>query len=154
MEGIKQFIAAEFTKIFIKCIRSYAEKYKTTHANIYILLVLDPQRNHGVSYRVVQRIAGIEGGVDTVKIVETIGILDLLGVKRLHFKGYDQIAPPYIRDALKNIAEQQGITEDEICVMVCSNDEEVFLFLYKWNRENEKICSNALMQLQDIEELF
>jgi len=146
MGAIESFIASEFTSVFTKCILRFAEKYKSDHANVYVLLALNAQGEP--VYRMIMNQPGKldypslvripEGHVPT--FVEEINIKQVLDVRYFHIKGYDQLGPPYIQKSLIHLAEQNNLGVENVSVLICTNTQDVFLFLCKWDPEHSNYC--------------
>lgn len=184
MDLIKQFAEAEFTKIFIKCILRYAEKYSIikrpnghysgpdllenpgmcnpsehiTHENVFILLGLDDQQE--VTYKVLVNEPGHKLGLNPgqkPEFNESVTILDILNVRKLHLKGYDRIAPPYIKESLLRLAIEHSIDMREVSVLVCTNTEELILILTVYDNianAGKGELVRMVSRLADISELF
>jgi hypothetical protein len=125
------FIAKEFGKISEKCIVKYAELTKSKAEEIQLVMSLDAKSENRYSvmknYKKIS-VKDIEGN-DTYPFT-SISFLNVLGVK-IDFKGYSLVAPPFIKQSIKNFADDLQCSPNQIFVWVIFDGEKTVLRLFK-----------------------
>lgn len=105
-----EFIVSQFSEISKKAIKRYSSSYGATPQNVQISFSLDV--NGEVIYRV----------YNNYKKVEDVTFLNILDV-RIDFKGYSFIAPPFIQKTLVRFANELGVNNQNVFVMLYLNDD-------------------------------
>jgi hypothetical protein len=115
------FIVSQFSEISKKAIKRFSGTYGTTPQNVQISFSLKPivvevENEKKVDYDVVYKV------YKDYQKVEDVTFLNILGV-RIDFKGYSFIAPPFIQKTLVRFANELGVNNQNVFVMLYLNDD-------------------------------
>jgi len=157
MDPIKLLAAAEFEKVFKKCILRYAKKYGGDQTNVFVQLGLD--RDGDVIYNTLMYVPGEIGYKSLIPVPEGykpvvkeyITILNVLDARFFHHKGYEHIAPPYIKSSLERLAQELNVRPQQVSVFICTNTVDLYLILCIVE-DNE--IKHMVRVIGDIAELF
>lgn len=125
------FIAKEFGKISEKCIRKYADLTKSNPEEIQLVMSLDAksENRYSIMKNYKKIIVKDNSGEDTYPYA-SISFINVLGVK-IDFKGYSLIAPPFIKQSIKNFADDLECSPSHVFVWVIFDGEKTLLRLFK-----------------------
>lgn len=116
---MQEFIQNETSRMFVKGLKRYCDKYGKEYKSVFLLLYLKSLEE--VGYMIF-----VDG-----QMKEEISLKEFLGVKMIDLKGYTVIAPPYILNFLNEFKVELGTNEVDVNVYLNEDMDDVRLFLYK-----------------------
>jgi hypothetical protein len=117
-----EIVVSETQKVFVKAINKFAKDALLDQTQVSFLLSLkDGAEGKEVKYEVCH---------EYVPIRET-NIKEILGVKKIDFKGYTYFIPPRIKQILEDFAVAMKSEDVEVAVFLNREDEDkIRYFLY------------------------
>jgi len=103
-------ILKEFEKITFKACERHASSLQDVVTNVQLVLSLNSEAE--VEYTLCRN----------YNPDKKISFLEILGV-RIDFKGYSMIVPPFIQKTLLRLAQDYGVDEKELFVMIIPTDD-------------------------------
>lgn len=116
-----EFVVNETEKVFVKAIKKIAKESMLDQTQVSFLLGLKQEGEMSVRYEVCH---------EYVPVRETT-IKEILGIKKIDFKGFSYILPPKIKQILEDFAESQNSKDVEVAVFLSrENEDKIRYFLY------------------------
>lgn len=117
-----EFVVNETEKVFVKAIKKVAKDSMLDQSQVSFLLGLKQEgEEKAVKYEVCH---------EYVPVKETT-IKEILGIKKIDFKGFSFILPPKIKEILEDFSKSEESEEVEVAVFLNrENEDKVRYFLY------------------------
>lgn len=131
---MQEFIQAETSRMFVKGLKRYVDKYKVEFDKVFLLLYLKTMEEAGYMIFV------------NGEMKEEINLKEFLGVKMIDLKGYTMIAPPYILQFLKEFSVELDTNRFDVNVYLNEDMDDVRLFLYKEGKYVREIFLTDLIK--------
>lgn len=131
---MQEFIQAETSRMFVKGLKRYVDKYKVEFDKVFLLLYLKTMEEAGYMIFV------------NGEMKEVINLKEFLGVKIIDLKGYTMIAPPYILQFLKEFSVELDTNRFDVDVYLNEDMDDVRLFLYKEGKYVREIFLTDLIK--------
>lgn len=131
---MEEFIISETSKVFMKGIKRYVEKYACEPHDLSILLYMKEKEKEGYQIYV------------SGEYKEDVTIKEILGVKFMDLKGISAIAPHYIQKVLNDCGEELKSNKVDISVYLNEDQDNVRYFLYESGKFQKEVFLNELLE--------
>lgn len=134
---MQEFIQNETSKMFVKGLKRYCQKYNKEYDQVFLLLYL--KLFDEVGYMIF-----VDG-----QMQEEISLKEFLGVKVVDLKGYTVLAPPYILGFLQEFSRELDSIRIDVNVYLNEDMDDVNLFLYKEGKIVREIFLQDLIKIKN-----